>query len=209
MDENKAVNHEPVTLPKERKTRKWLGLSVVIVVLLLLAGYSAYLWSENSKLSSDLANQKNTNQPTTQANTESKSDIPVTVTEKLDNGSTIKYLLTSGNAQLVFLGSPSGEPGSFVAFTHKKVIHYVATISSEDRKNICNARTESFDQTSVAMGFLDPQKKAFAHNQYANCLQSMAAPNINKNPASQQAAKKILDEVDADIADFFKGVTIE
>jgi hypothetical protein len=214
------MNEEPTvqyatSQPQPQKSHKMLkGVAFALVCLALVGaiGYgTAYVWRKYATVKSDLSSEQAKNLALTAQNAQLQTQIAVkpttvTVSQTLTGGKTLSYPLSPSNAQIIVWQDSS----EAVIISHKQALSYVSSLTSDMRKTICASDTPtSVDQKDIAMGSLTISTKTLVHNQYSNCLQSMASTTLNKDTTSQIAAKKVLDQVNADIDAFVSSTTIK
>lgn len=216
---NNEQTHTPnITSTVEQKsghkTRSRTLIVLSLLVLLISLSYGAYEWNKNRELTANLSEQEKKasglaaeNSRLTGAVQKEPSATAIIVTEKLTDDKTISYPLTHENSQIIWWHSNTT---GYIVLSHKKALAYVSDLPGSVRKTLCGSDNETrVDQKDIAMGFLLIDTKEFGHNQYANCLQAMAASTINKDEKSRMEAQKVLEEVDADIKAFIESSTIK
>jgi hypothetical protein len=213
------MNEEPTTQyvsqqqpQKSRVVLKRTGFILLIIVLIGAIGYgSAYALKKYNTVKSDLSSEQVKNQTLTAQNAQLQKDVAAkpstpTASQVFTSGKTISYPLTKTNAQILLWQDSSGA----IVISHTQVMAYVSSVSSDMRKTVCASDTPmSVDQKDIAMGFINTSNTTFTHNQYVNCLQSLASTTLNKDTISRAAAQKVLDQVNIDIDAFIQSATIK
>lgn len=196
---------------RTHSTLKTISLTVLFLLLIGATASGAYIYNDNTKLKTTLSKEQKKNQNQTIELNRLKSSKEVQpvpgdkMSETLPDGQTISYPLNEKTAQIIWWTDSSDN----IVLSHKKTLSYASSIPEDTRKTVCGVSTVVLNQTHIAMGFFDTKNKALKHNKYANCLQSLAATTINKDTTSQQAANKVLDEVNSDLLEFVRTAAVQ
>jgi hypothetical protein len=203
----------PSSKSKQRKKTLLGALITIILIAGVVCGMYAWQHSKSDSLNKQIISLKATVSKLEAKNTQGtniSAATPGMETDTLPDGTKITYQLTSGNANIIWWTDGNDAPSSenvpfdgYLRVSDKRIVEFLSTLPTDIIQNLCSSEWDN--ETGLNMGEYQPSTKTLSlHNQYANCIQLVAA-DTDGQYATQ--AQQVIKDSTNDLDDWAKSIT--
>lgn len=129
-----------------------------------------------------------------------------TITETLPNGKTATYANTESNRNIIFAISDIGD--EYVALSHRAIAGFISAADRDVVTKLCGTDGELADKDDIVIGSMSTSVRMIQYPSDNNCLDELATLR-NSDPKSRSKAVELVDQVEADVKQFYATVIIK
>ena len=181
---------------KRTLSKKTIIIAGVAALLVLAAG--AYAWAQTAR-------QDNGPEVTTGISDTKDTDQSDKITAELPNGKTITYENTAANKNISWSSSPKGS--DYVDLSHEAISEYLAAADQATVTKLCGESGELATKDAV-VATISTKVRMIEYPTDQSCLEAMATLR-NTDSASRTEAAELVEQVKADVKQFYMTATIK
>lgn len=196
----------------KRGSFKAIGIILLVLLFLSMAGAAGYLWMQNSDLQGKLAaEQANSKTLASQnANLEGQLKDTPTMTVKLPNGQSATFPDTAGNRRILFWSAGIvSTTDDVVLLSNSAIQTFLSGVDPTIITKYCGTTAvPTTNLYNISIGLLNTATKEVTKPQNGSCLDVLAS-SVNTDPILRKNAQEVYAQVQSDLTDFTDAVEIK